>query len=104
MLLLGFLLVAGGAGLIAAGLLTAEDAPGSAVQVLGIDVSPPTLFLLGIVGAALVLWGLWVVKYGAKREWRQRRDQRQLDELSEKLDRAERGRRRDLDEDEPKFS
>lgn len=102
MLILGLLLIAVGAIVILAVLFTTEVSSSGQIDVLGIDVSAQTLFVLGIIAAVAVLWGLWIAKYGAKRGLRQRREQKKLDELSQKLDRAEAGRNRDLDEnDEP---
>ena len=103
MLLLGLFVLAVGVALILSGLFASDVSASGQVDVLGIDVTPATLFVLGVLGGAAVLWGLWISKFGAKREWRQRREQKKLDELSEKLGRAEAGRDRDLDKDEPKF-
>lgn len=100
MLILGLLLIVVGAAVILAGLLGTDVSSTGTIDVLGIDVSAETLFVLGILAAVAVLWGLWITKYGAQREWRQRREQKDLDQLSEKLDRAESGRNRDLDDDE----
>lgn len=99
MLILGLLVIAVGAAIILAGLFTTDVSSSGQIDVLGIDVSPETLFVLGIIAAVAVLWGLWITKYGAQRGLRQRREQKQMDELSQKLDRAESGRNRDLDED-----
>ena len=100
MLLLGFLVIAVGAAIILAGLFTTGVSSSGQIDILGIDISLQTLFVLGVIGAATVLWGLWIIKYGAKRQLRQRREQKKLGELSKKLDRAEAGRNRDLDGDD----
>lgn len=100
MLLLGLLLIAAGAAIILAAFFTTDVSATGQIQLIGIDTSARTLFLLGIIAAVAVLWGLWIIKFGAKRGLRQRREQKKMDELSKKLDRAEAGRDRDLDDDE----
>lgn len=100
MLILGLLLIAVGVAVILAGLFATDVSGSGQIDVLGVDVSVQTLFVLGVLAAVAVLWGLWITKYGAKRELRHRREQKDLDQLSEKLDRAEAGRNRDLDDDE----
>lgn len=67
-------------------------------EILGINCSPEVIFLLGAVAAALILFGLWFMKIGAKQGWRHRKEQKKLNELSEKLERAESDRRRDDDD------
>ena len=100
MLILGVLLLLLGAAVILAGLFTAEVTDGN-VEMLGVEVGAPALFLLGVGAAVAVLLGLWVLKYGVKSEWRQRREQKHYEELGEKLGDAGRNRRRDIDENDP---
>lgn len=100
MLILGLLLIVVGAAVILAALFGTDVSSTGQIDVIGFDVSAETLFVLGIIAAVAVLWGLWISKFGAKRELRQRREQKKLDELSQKLDRAEAGRDRDLDDEE----
>lgn len=100
MLLLGLIIIAVGAVLVILGVFGTEVS-GSEVEIMGIEVSPTVLFLLGLVAGVCILFGFTVTRFGAKRELRQRKEQKKLDELSEKLDRAEAGRRRELDEDRP---
>ncbi len=97
MLLLGLLLIAVGAVLVIGGVF-ASEVSGGQVEILGIDMSPMAFFLVGTAAGACILLGLSVARWGARRELKQRKE---LDELSEKLDRAEAGRRRELDEDRP---
>jgi uncharacterized membrane protein len=67
---------------------------------LGINVDPAALVVIGIIAGALVVIGLWIMKVGAQLGWKHRKEQKRLDELSEKLDRAEAERRaRGEDED-----
>ena len=100
MVIVGVLLLLVGAAVILAALFTAEVVGGD-LEVLGLGVSPPVLFLLGVGAAAAMLLGWWILKFGVKREWRQRQDQKRYEELGEKLDDADRNRRRDIDEDDP---
>ena len=101
MVILGLLLILVGAAVILAGLFTTDVGSTGQIEVLGIGVSAETLFVLGILAAAAILWGFSIGKFGAKRNLRQRREQKKIDELSEKLDRAEAQRNRDLDDDRP---
>ncbi|CAN5416372.1 hypothetical protein BH11ACT8_BH11ACT8_33600 [soil metagenome] len=98
MLILGLLLIVAGAGVILAGLFTTDVSSTGQIQVIGIDVSAQTLFVLGILAAVAILWGFTIGKLGAKRGMRQRREQKKIDDLSAKLDRAEGERNRDLDD------
>ncbi|WP_183092876.1 hypothetical protein [Nocardioides stalactiti] len=59
---------------------------------LGIEMSASTLFIVAVVATSLVFVGLWFLKYGAKQGWKARKEQKRLEELSEKLDKAERRR------------
>ncbi|WP_408897716.1 hypothetical protein ACJ5H2_01085 [Nocardioides sp. R1-1] len=70
-------------------------------EIIGINVQPEVLFLLGVASGLLILAGLWFMKAGAKQGWRRRKEQKRLTELSEKLDRVEHDRRRnELSDDE----
>lgn len=97
MLLLGFFLIGAGALVIVSAVFTAEI-NGTALEVVGIGVSPLGLFLLGVGAGLAILWGFGILKYGTKRTLRQRRESKKLEELSEKLEVADRERRRDNDD------
>lgn len=101
MVILGLLLIAGGALLVVAAVLTAELTASGQLEVLGTEVGALTLFLLGLGAGVAVLWGLGIAKFGAKRSLAKRRESKKIDELSEKLQHAEAERRRDIDEDDP---
>ena len=64
-------------------------------EIIGLNVDPEVLFLIGAISGALILIGLWLMKVGARQGWKRRKEHKQLTELSEKLDRAEADRRRD---------
>jgi membrane protein implicated in regulation of membrane protease activity len=66
---------------------------------LGFDLSAFAIFLIGLAAGAAILWGYSISKLGVKRSMRHRRESKQLEELSEKLDRVDEDRRRDVDED-----
>ena len=55
------------------------------------DLSPMALFLIGVGSSVAIWWGLWILKSGSKRSWARRKEQKRLEELSDKLD-ARRGR------------
>ena len=71
------------------------------VEIANVNLSTEGLFLAGVVAAALILVGLWAIKLGAKMGWKHRKEQKRLNELSEKLDKVELERRRQDDEDSP---
>ena len=58
------------------------------------------LFLIGVGSAVAIWWGLWIFKSGSKRSWARRKEQKRLEELSEKLDTVEAERRMDVDHQE----
>jgi hypothetical protein len=97
MVLLGFVLIGAGALVIVSAVFTAEM-NGTALEVVGLGVSPLGLFLLGVGAGLAILWGFGILKYGTKRTLRQRRESKRLEELSEKLEVADRERRRDNDD------
>jgi hypothetical protein len=91
MVILGLLLL-GLAAIAVIGALFAIDGP--QVEYFGYDMSPVTLFF---VGAATVGLGMMLIGSGTRRSIRHRRERKKLNELSEKLDRADEDRRRDGD-------
>lgn len=95
MVILGLVLIGLGALAIVAAVFTTSD---KSVALLGIDMSPLALFLVGVVAGAFILWGWSILKYGTKRELAQRRERKKLGELSEKLDRVESERKREAEE------
>lgn len=102
MVILGLILVGVGAVLVVLGLFTSgvkfEDDQGS-VEFANIELTTEALFLVGVAAAALILVGLWAMKIGAKQGWRHRKEQKRLNELSEKLEKVEAERRAETDAD-----
>ena len=94
MFVAGLLLILLGALAIVAAVFGSD---GSA-EFLGQDWSALTIFLIGVAAGVAVLWGYSISKFGVKRSIRHRRESKQLEELSEKLDRVDEDKRRDVDD------
>jgi hypothetical protein len=104
MVVFGIVLVVLGAVIVVLGLFTSEvkfEDNEATVEIANVNLSTEGLFLAGVIAAALILVGLWAIKLGAKMNWKQRKEQKRINELSEKLDKAELDRRRQGDEDGP---
>ena len=99
MVILGLVLLALGALAIVCGLFTTE-VDGGELHFLGQELSPAALFLIGVGSALAIWWGLWILKSGSKRSWARRKEQKRLEQLSEKLDAVEADRRLNVDEQE----
>jgi len=96
MLLLGLILIALGGLAVVAAVFTAELNDGK-IEYLGQDLSALALFLVGLGAGVVILWGFSIFKWGTKRGWARRKEQKKMEELSQKLDRVE-GRDHDIDE------
>jgi hypothetical protein len=103
MVILGLLLLLAGVALVLVGVFSTGydlDKDGNThVAILNNDTTPEFLFVMGMVASALILFGLWSMKVGAKQGWRHRQERKRLDELSAKLDRAEAERRAEEGDD-----
>lgn len=97
MLLFGVILILLGALAVVAGVF----ANTGEVSFLGQDISAMTLFLIGLGAGVAILWGFSISRFGAKRSLKQRRESRQLAELSDKLDKVEEAKRRDPGDETP---
>lgn len=93
----GLLLMLVGALAVAAAVFTAD---GTNVELLGLDVTAVGLYLVGLGSGLAILWGFTISKWGTKRNLRQRRESKELNELQEKLDRREADRRKDDDDND----
>lgn len=91
MVVLGLLLILAGAVLIASAVFVSTGT----AELLGMDLSALTIFLIGVASGAAILWGYTILKYGTKRELKQRRERRDMERLSAKLDKVEADRRED---------
>lgn len=97
MFLLGLLLIVVGVLAILAALFRSSGT----ASLLGSDLTPKTIFLLGVAAGAAVLWGFTITKFGARRTLRQRKETRRLQTLSAKMDRAEAKKNQGEDTDTP---
>src|SRR4249919_3372329 len=95
MVLLGLVLILGGTVTIIAALFTSSDT----AQLVGLDLNALTIFFVGVASAVAVLWGWALIKHGAKRSLKLRKERKELSRLSEKLDRVESERRAEADAD-----
>ena len=93
-MVIGLILMLVGALAVVAAVFTAD---GSNVELLGLDVSALGLYLIGLGSGLAILWGFTISKWGTKRSLRQRRESKQLEDLSEKLDQRDAERRSDDD-------
>jgi type VI protein secretion system component VasK len=101
MVILGLLLIVVGALAILCGVFTAE-VEGTQLQLLGQELSPVALFLIGVGSAVAIWWGLWIFKSGSKRSWARRKEQKRLEKLNDQLDDVDAKRRMDVDTHEEK--
>jgi hypothetical protein len=85
MVILGLLLI----GLGSLAVLAALFVSSGTADLLGLTLSSRTIFLAGVIAGACILWGFTILKYGTKREIRQRKERKELSRLSEKLDQVE---------------
>jgi hypothetical protein len=92
MVILGLLLIIVGAGAIVAALFSE---PGTAGELLGFDITTLQAFLVGVAAGASILLGLWILKWGTKRTLTHRKERKELNKLSERLDRADADRNDD---------
>jgi uncharacterized membrane-anchored protein YhcB (DUF1043 family) len=65
------------------------------------DLDALTIFLLGLGAGVAVWWGISIARFGARRSLKHRRESKELQELSEKLDKADEERRREVDDQPP---
>ena len=96
MLVVGLLLVLFGALAIVAALFGTGD---GTLEFLSMDLNAFTIFLIGLASGVAILWGYSIAKFGVKRSIRHRRESKQLQELSEKLDKVDEDKRREVDDD-----
>ena len=95
MFVVGLLLILLGALAIVAAIFGSEGT----AAFLVVDVSAFGIFLIGLAAGVAILWGYSIAKFGVKRSMKHRRESKQLEELSEKLDKVDEEKRREVDDD-----
>ncbi|MBA3783224.1 hypothetical protein [Nocardioides sp. InS609-2] len=95
MVILGLLLIILGAVAILSAVFVSEGT----AELLGIDMSSLSIFLVGVAAGAAILWGYSILKWGTRRGLEHRRERKKLNELSTKLDKVEAERKADNDSD-----
>lgn len=95
MVILGLLLIA--LGIIAT--LAAFFVSEGTAELLGMQMSPFEIFLVGLVAGAFILWGFTILKFGTRRELLRRKERKELDDLSARLKERD-GDRRNEEPDE----
>ncbi|WP_310529200.1 hypothetical protein [Nocardioides sp.] len=93
MVILGLILIIVGGIAILSALFVSE--PGTGAELLGFNVTTIEIFLAGVAAGAAILWGFSLMKWGTKRTLAHRKDRKELNKLSERLDRAESERQAD---------
>ncbi|MBF4762390.1 hypothetical protein ISU07_04575 [Nocardioides islandensis] len=94
MFVIGLLLMLFGALAIVGALFASSGT----AEFLGIDVSAFGIFLIGLGAGVAILWGWTISKFGVKRSLQHRRESKQLQQLSEKLDRVDEEKSKDVDD------
>ncbi|MEO6511822.1 MAG: hypothetical protein ABIO16_12570 [Nocardioides sp.] len=94
MFVIGLLLMLAGALAIVAALFASSGT----AEFLGIDLSAVGIFLVGLAAGLAILWGWTISKFGVKRSLQHRRESKQLQQLSDKLDKVDEDKRRDVDD------
>lgn len=91
MVILGLLLIL----LSVIAILSAVFVSEGSAQLLGIDLTALEIFLVGVGAGAALLWGYSLIKFGARREMKARRERKELSQLSAKLEKVEAERKKD---------
>lgn len=94
MVILGLLLIL----LSIVTILSAVFVSEGTAQLLGFDLTALTIFLLGVGAGAALLWGYSLLKFGARREMKARRERKELSQLSAKLEKVEAERKKNDDQ------
>ena len=91
MVILGLLLIVLGVVAIAAAVFVGQGT----AMILGIEMSALTIFVAGVATGAAILWGITLMRVGAKRTLQHRRDRKERNQLARKLEQVEAERRRE---------
>lgn len=91
LLALGVILVVGGIfGTSTSTDINETDTVEVTTKFFGFSADLTTIFVIGALAAVLILTGLWLMKYGAKRGWSKRKERKKLDEMHDKMVKADR--------------
>jgi len=93
MVILGLLLIL----LSVVAILSAVFVSEGTAELLGIDLTALGIFLVGVGAGAALMWGYSLIKFGARREMKARRERKELSALSAKLEKVEAERKKDDD-------
>ncbi len=85
MVILGLLLIIAGVIAILSAIFVSEGSG----ELLGIDMSSLAIFLVGVAAGAAVLWGYSILKWGTKRGLAHRKERKEINQLNQRLKRAE---------------
>ena len=94
MFVVGLLLILLGALAIVAAVFGSEGT----AAFLSVDLSAFGIFVIGLGAGVAILWGYSIAKFGIKRSLQHRRESKKLQELSEKLDKVDEDKRREIDD------
>ncbi len=94
MVILGLLLMLLGIAAILAALFVSDE---GTLELLGMDLTAFQIFIVGVFAGVCILWGFTISKFGTRRELKARRERKELNALSAKLDRVEAERKQDDD-------
>lgn len=100
MLAVGLILVVLGVVALLSGVFYTDD-PGTTASLLDMPLGATAIFVVGVVSGLAILWGISLIRYGTRRGLKHRREQKRLNELSQKLNKVEAERAREHDQDRP---
>jgi hypothetical protein len=95
MVVFGLLLILFAALAVVAGLFASDGT----AEFVGVDMSAFVIFLIGLAAGLAFLWGYTIAKYGVRKSFQHRRESKQLQELSDKLDKVDEEKRREVDDE-----
>ncbi|MGL5809600.1 MAG: hypothetical protein ACRCYQ_06635 [Nocardioides sp.] len=69
-------------------------------EILGFELTTLTIFLLGLATGLAAHWGVSFIRLGARRSMKERKDRKQMEELSDKLQKVEAERKKEAEADD----
>lgn len=91
MLILGLVLIVVAAALIVLGLFTTGngDLEDPIATMLGLPVGATSIFVVGLAAGVLVMLGLWLMKWGGKRQAKSMKERREMRKIVQSVHDAE---------------